>query len=538
MRGLIHDAVRWWIGRLIVLLGRALEWRHRRRITTFDRVQAELRRRYAIEADTPIRGFDSVQRQAVEARARAGGGKVVFAATSGTTAEAKQVAYAPSRVRAVKWVYMDTFARAYAALAIQRPSLYVFSALKRDDSLTALLLDEPRLPPYLSTLQAPYRVHAHPEMQALVERYGTTAVRLFVLAISNPGVLYATNPSTLSTFFDRVETDFGSARALIRDFVAAPARFHPIVRAIRRRLDARGAEARLQAIAESSAPLPIAQWLPALEAYVTWDGGDLAPFLRRLETHLDPARYRRVPMYSMSTETVETVSHYHPGGVAFLPLAPGVYYELLAEGAPDEPARLCAPRSAEVGSRYLLVVSDRYGLVRYQTEDLFEVAGLVGGLPDLRFVRRRGLAFSFTGEKLTAEQAALAFARVRAELGLDPNLFLSLIPSAPEDARVPHYELAAVGGDPSVALDTLAVSCDRALSAINGEYASKRETARLGPMVARALSVEAFADLVGGERHRGSWEAQLKFLPLYPRRLEELSRMVPAQSGGISHRSG
>lgn len=520
MRGLMNDALRWWIRQLVVLLGHGLELWHRRRIAGFEATQARLRQGYGLGAETPIRGFDEVQRDAVLAQAQAAGGEVLWAATSGSTREPKRLAYTRARVRRVKWAYAESFARLYARLGIRRSSLYVFSALKRDDSLTALMLDEPRMPPYLSTLQAPYRVHAHPEVQALVERYGAVAVRMFVLVVSNPGLLYATNPSTLSTFFDRVEEDFASASALIRDLVSRPSDLPKVVPTLRRRLDSAGAEARLRKVAAAEMSLPVADWLPGLEAYVTWDGGSLAPFLRRLEQHLPPERYRRVPMYSMSTETVETVSHYAADGVAFLPLASGVYYELLPEGAPDEPAQLVRGHEAEVGQRYLLVVSDRYGLRRYQTEDIFRVERSVEGLPDLRFERRRGLSFSFTGEKLTGEQASLAFERVRAELGLGSEAFLSLLPQAPAGAAVPYYELAVVAAGREFELEALAQRVDAALAEINSEYAAKRETGRLGPVVARVYSVEAFAELVGGERHRGSWEAQLKFLPLVPRCFE------------------
>jgi hypothetical protein len=225
-------------------------------------------------------------------------------------------------------------------------------------------------------------------------------------------------------------------------------------------------------------------------------------------------------MYSMSTETVETVSHYTERGVSFLPLASGVYYELLPLEASDEPQYLITPRQAQVGASYLLVVSDRYGLRRYQTEDIFEVVGFVEGLPDLRFVRRRGLSYSFTGEKLTGEQAALAFSKLRVELSLSERVFLSLLPVDPKDVAAPRYDLAIVGAPPDSGNEVFAQRCDNILGEINAEYAAKRETGRLGPICPRPMDAESFAELVGGERHRGSWEAQLKFLPMYPRCFE------------------
>ncbi|HKS09785.1 MAG TPA: hypothetical protein VJS13_09585, partial [Pyrinomonadaceae bacterium] len=59
-------------------------------------------------------------------------------------------------------MFSDMFARACHAFRIERTSLYVFSSFQQDASLTSLLLDEHKLPPYLSALQAPYRVQQHP----------------------------------------------------------------------------------------------------------------------------------------------------------------------------------------------------------------------------------------------------------------------------------------------------------------------------------------------------------------------------------------
>ena len=535
MRGALNDGVRWLLGRLIGALGVFFDWIERVRIAAHPFTQRRLRRRFAVTADTPILAYGPQVEAQIAARAAQLGERARYAVTSGSSAAPKRLLYSRGRLMLAKLVFSDVYTRACRAFRLRRRSLFLLSALGDDGSLTARLLAERTGPSALATLQAPYRVQAHPVFAELVERYGATAVRLFLLTAANPGVLYATNPSTLSTFLDSVATDWLGARALALAFVTEPDRLPAALHRVTRRLVSRGASARLAAVAASPTPLPVATWAPGVEAYMTWTGGYVAPFLERVRRHLPADRYRSIPMYSMSTETIETVSHFRVDDpTAFLPLAPGVLYEfleLLDEGAPDLAARLLAVDALAPGKAYTLVVSDGYGLRRYQTGDVFLCRRRVGRLPDLVFLRRRGLEHSFTGEKLTAQQASRVFDRARAGLQLPASTYLTLVPSWPPDEAVPHYRLVVVGErEPGQGeLADLARLCESELEAENAEYRSKVGTGRLGRLRPLALSAERFAQVVGGPRHRASWEAQFKFLPLYRTRWEAL---VPPAAGG------
>jgi hypothetical protein len=348
--------------------------------------------------------------------------------------------------------------------------------------------------------------------------------------------------------------DWRTARALVLALVERPGKVEPAVGRLVRRLTSRGCRRRLELIARSSEALPVSVIAPGLRTIVCWTGGYVAPFLIRLRRHLPEPRYRLVPMYAMSTETIETVPDFGRLGandVAFLPLAPGVHAEFLeedeelagterADGEPssaaNDPARLLPPWGLIPGRTYALVVSDVWGLRRYQTGDLFRCKRLVHDLPDLHFVRRRGLEYSFTGEKLTGHHAAAAFERTRQEVpGLGEDTFLALVPSHPLDEPIPHYRLlVAVPGQP-VEPDVLhrtAACVDAALSEANPEYRAKVSSNRLRPIRPCALSIPDLARLVGGDLHRGSWEAQVKFLPLYRRTLEELQAESRRRPGG------
>ena len=450
-----------------------------------------------------------------------------LAKTSGSTGRPKEIPYTNARLRAVRFTFIEVFLRCFWNLDVARTSLYVFGSLDNDESLTALLLEETRRPSRLAILQAPYRVERHPALQDLRDRYGTGALRLWIVSLSNPGVLYSTNPSTLSTFFDELSRNWHESSALVRDYVRKPHTFPASIHRIVRRLVSRGGRERLERIAASPAFMPIQEWAPGLDTYVCWMGGYVAPFLERVRTYLPAPRYRLVPMYSMSTETIETITHFDHDGIAFLPLAPGVLYEFLQDDASEKPGNLQPASRLRKGKTYRMVVSHPYGARRYRTGDVFLVKEWVVGIPDLRFLRRSGLAYSFTGEKLTGEQLAEAFGKIRGDYpAMDGADFLTCFPSQPDTDPIPHYKLTLIRGDglPGCVLPGIAERCDRLLAELNPEYRNKRESRRLGPVRFQQINASEFLRRMGAGPAPPGLDGQFKFLPLYPRLWESLDR--------------
>ena len=98
----------------------------------------------------------------------------------------------------------------------------------------------------------------------------------------------------------------------------------------------------------------------------------------------------------------------------------------------DQAENLKGACDLEMDKTYSLVVSDAYGLQRYQTEDLFQVRGFFGRLPDLHFISRRGLEYSFTGEKVTDKQLETVYQQLCADWPeLKEARFLTCLPSYP-----------------------------------------------------------------------------------------------------------
>jgi hypothetical protein len=525
MRTVFNDVFRRWVGWSIRVWGFFLTLAFERRLANLEEDQRRLKERLAVDNADPVMIWGPVAQKQIDVAAH-GAPPTHYAATSGSTATPKRIYFPPKRVRAVKRTYMEAFGRLFHGLSIARTSLYVFSTLSEDDSLTARMMTEKCNASWISLLQAPYRIHHHAVMRRLREEYGTTAVRLFVLLLSNPGVFYATNPSTLSTFVDALEGDWEKATHLVKKWVSREMNPDRGLKGAVRKLLSRGAQQRLEAVAQASRPLPLADLFPGLTHVVCWDGGYVAPFLNRLKRALGDAPVQLVPMYSMSTEVVETLPRIKNGTLSFVPAARGVLYEFLPEGAARTAENLLTPRALSPGDHFLLVVSDAYGLRRYLTDDVFKCQSQDGGVPDLRFLRRASLSYSFTGEKLTGAQLDSVFATLREEIPeLASDDFLTCIPSQPPDEKIPHYKLILVKKSPGAFLKAPALckAAQLSLRATNSEYAAKVKSDRLAPLRLVQLSQEELLDRLAPGGRAGGWEAQFKFLPLYRKLWEELS---------------
>lgn len=531
MRAGYNDALRFLIGVVLRAAGALAEVLHRLRARHHRLLWSKMRRRFGIFSETELTTEVPPLDPASDSRR--------IASTSGTRGSPKLLAYSRRRLAAVRWAFVDSFMRAFRMLGVRRTSMYVFGPAQPDGSLSSMLLSEAGRPSYLATLQAPYRMHCWEPLRPLHEAYGLEAVRLWVLAVSNPGVLYSTNPSTMSIFFDTLEDDWPRCSALVRDCVRTPDKMDPSLAAATRRIASNGYARRLQRIAESPTFLPIDEWAPATRVYSCWTGGYLTPFLDRLESRLPASRFRRVPMYSMSTETIETIPDFRLGDPSFLPIAPGVCCEFLESDAPRAPDQLLSPNELSVGCVYELVVSNAHGLRRYCTGDLFRVERCVGDLPDLRFLRRRGLGYSFTGEKLTGDQALLAYKRLRQSFpDLADDHALTCFPSLQPVEGLPHYRLVLVypGQKDPGPVAGLADRFDELLSDVNSEYRAKRSGGRLGPVRLERAGLRGLRERLP----RGSGpglDSQFKFLPLYPRLWEssEVGRSASNRQPSAPH---
>lgn len=525
-----NEALRRGIGRTLRAVGFAMRRELDAAIRGYAESQRALRTRIGVTDTTPVRRYDAEVRRSVEAFAAENPG-TRFAYTSGSTSEPKKIAFTRERLNANKRGSLSVISRLTLARDVDDASLFIFAGLSEDDSLSSMLLDagEAKVP-FAHGLVMPASYLRVPALRALVAEYGANAARFFLLVLANPTILYSTNPSTLALFLTDVHDGWSSVTRLVRDYGHDPGRFDRALHCVVRNVASVGWRTRFAVVSRSPTPLAVAEYVPGVAYYCCWDGGYVRPFLDQLRRFLPADRYTLVPMYSMSTETVETLTYFDGPEVRFLPIAPNVLYEFLPEGAPDEPKHLVPAYALQAGQHYAMVVSDAYGLLRYQTDDLFLCKGHVGKVPDLRFVRRRGLTYSFTGEKLTDQHLTLAYASLREQfpaLG-DVGVQFTCIPSSPPGARVPFYRLvlAPPGATPPLDLGAVEKAFDAGLSRINSEYEGKRSTGRLGPPSAVMMPYDDLAarldpKTVAGQEAQRGWDTQFKLLPLLTRLWED-----------------
>ncbi len=419
-------------------------------------------------------------------------GSKYMAETSGTTREPKLIPYDEARTRHLQ----KTFLKSMMTLTCVYPgrkTFFVFASLNKDQSLTSGMMVEKQNPSLIELLQAPYRYLYTEEGQALVERVGDLSARIMVLIITQPRFLYATNPSTLTYFLKELELRWKEIRVRIKN----------IPPGLLRLSDGDG-ERRIMSLVIREKPPGIKEIIPNLTAVITWDGGYVKPFHDQLSTYFQGIDL--LPMYSMSTETIETLPHRIRGKLYFFPLSKGFYPEFRE----PESEKILTLFELEKGKSYELIVSDEWGMRRYATSDMFKVVNLIDDLPDLVFVKRVSLTSSLTGEKITEEQALDLIQKLKNRFPELSSLSLSLYPASHEGNV--GYHLALIGNF-FLPLSLARVAEDE-LGKINSEYQSKVKSGRLKPLEVVMLTEQEFAIKMGKENH---WESQFKVLPLYAR---------------------
>ncbi|MEY9846238.1 hypothetical protein ABH940_003323 [Streptacidiphilus sp. BW17] len=281
---------------------------------------------------------------------------------------------------------------------------------------------------------------------------------------------------------------------------------------------------------------------PGLTGYSCWLSGSAGLYQQKLDAVLPGLA--RLPFMSCGTEGVtaipvdaDPVSQPLSVNQAFYEFVPAdvPVGELLDAGEHFETLLF---DEVEAGRDYHLVMSQANGLYRLWTGDIYRVERTVGAVPCIRFVRRDGVFHSFTGEKLTEGHVTEALRDGFAELGLELGLYLCgpeweepprylVVVESSQAASAPDPEAGEPGGEPggepavepvgepSGEADVearLSDAVDRALARINIEYASKRDSARLGPLAVHLASRQSVSRYVESRRTQGNG-TQYKYKP-------------------------
>jgi len=166
----------------------------------------------------------------------------------------------------------------------------------------------------------------------------------------------------------------------------------------------------------------------------------------------------------------------------------------------SESGEICPIYEAEIGRIYRLVVSTTAGLYRYDMNDLVSIEGYYDHAPILQFVGKGEDVSSVVGEKVTAAQISAVLSEVL------PDSYAGDVCTSLEMGEIPRYRIC-VEGDVS---ELWAQSFDEVMKKMNVEYASKRESGRLGGPKVFAMPVGTLAGVRNEKTRKGAADGQVK----------------------------
>ncbi len=200
------------------------------------------------------------------------------------------------------------------------------------------------------------------------------------------------------------------------------------------------------------------------------------------------------------------------------------FFEFVPEDEIDSAnPRVLLAHELEVGQRYFILFTTSGGLYRYNINDVIKVTGHHNKAPLIEFQHKGGNMCSFTGEKISESQVVEAMSRCLAVSQFKVRFFTVV----PQFAASPYYRLLvepdlADGADLSGTWsgDTgrdFARMFDEQLGSINVEYAAKRESLRLAPIVVEPIRPGCYEFLRRQLAASGAADAQIKVSHLNPK---------------------
>jgi hypothetical protein len=225
------------------------------------------------------------------------------------------------------------------------------------------------------------------------------------------------------------------------------------------------------------------------------DGGQRWSVFAALPAYFGEAVVRDIGLLASEGRMTIPMADGNPGGILDVT---SHYFEFMPESEASSPKpQTLAAHEVQEGQTYFILPTTAYGLYRYHISDLVRVTGFHNQTPIVEFLSKGSHFANLTGEKLSEHHVTAAMKDVLGTLELTLSAY-SLAPCWHEET--PYYGLFVERGDvPSREQGLqLATAVDRRLRELNIEYASKRESLRLGAIRLQLL----------GERAWQQWDGQ------------------------------
>jgi hypothetical protein len=293
------------------------------------------------------------------------------------------------------------------------------------------------------------------------------------------GMIVAANPSTLINLAKAGDQEKETLIRDVHDGTLSPRFDVPaeVRAALKRRLKARPQRAReLAAVAGRTGHLYPRDIWPEPCLLGNWTGGSMAAYLRHYPRYFGDMLLRDVGLIASEGRMTIPVQDGTPAGVLDITTH---YFEFVPEAEVNSPQpTVLAAHELREGATYYILPTTGYGLYRYQIYDLVRCTGYYNRTPLIEFLSKGSLFSSVTGEKLSEYHVTGAMTDTLRALDLTVTAY-SVAPCW--DGEQPYYGLFLERGELADApAARLADVLDTQLKRINAEYASKRDTLRLG----------------------------------------------------------
>lgn len=318
-----------------------------------------------------------------------------------------------------------------------------------------------------------------------------TALRVAMTA-DDVGMIITANPSTLVEFAKRADAQ---RDMLLRDIhdgtlseeLDVPGRVRD---ALRWRLRPKKRRAReLAAIVRRTGKLYPRDFWPQLSVLAVWTGGSVGVYTSQLEEFYGPTAIRDHGISASEARMSIPLSDNTPAGILDFRHQ---FFEFIPEAEIDSrnPIVLEAHELAE-GQNYFILLTTSAGLYRYNIYDVVRCVGYQGQAPLLVFLNKGKHFSSITGEKLSEHQVVAAVQQSFADLTL-PSVTFTLAPAMEER---PYYELLLEPGAHDGRELELASAVQRRLMEQNWEYGEKCASGRILPVRVREIPPGTWAAL-------------------------------------------
>mgnify|MGYP001469496522 CR=1 FL=1 len=304
------------------------------------------------------------------------------------------------------------------------------------------------------------------------------------------GMIVAANPSTLINLARAGDQD---KEALIRDIhdgtLSSQFDLPPeIRRELVRRVRAHPERARhLEEIVARTGTLYPKDYWPNNCLLGNWTGGSVGSYLRHYPRYFGATPLRDVGLIASEGRMTIPLEDGTPSGVLDVTTH---YFEFIPEAEGDSPQpTVLGAHEVKEGATYFILLTTAFGLYRYHIHDLVRVTGFHNGTPLIEFLSKGANFANLTGEKLSEYHVTQSMTEALHELDLTLTAY-SLAPCWPNsdgaatagDFEQPYYGLFIEQGDlPDLSRGhCLAERLDARLRQVNIEYASKRDSQRLG----------------------------------------------------------